>query len=364
VPNATTDLSQTDYDVFDGKVYLACFSPTLGYPTNNPHYWDSAGTGVMLLTEGQGKGLNVRTYQSKIYSILNSNLYFSCVGSPLKWHDYTDAGPPSVDYIGSGNINLSTQDAASEQLTGLEVYYDRLAIFSSKATQIWAIASDPKQNSFTQLLRAAGTTASHSALQYGSGDVLYLDQSGVRSLKAKDSSNSAAVSDIGSPIDPVVQTMLADLDPNNGGQAYMDRAIALLEPSIGRFWLVFPNKILVLSYFPGPKITAWSQLNLSFTVAYAATCGGRIFLRDTAHNIWVYGGVNSTSYDNCHVEIRLPYLDGKKPGHKKQFSAFDATVTGTWRVAVSYDYNLPTRKRRSATSACRLEYRRQRDAGL
>ena len=48
-----------------------------------------------------------------------------------------------------------------------------------------------------------------------------------------------------------------------------------------------------------------------------------------------------TAYDNCGVEVRLPYLDGKKPGHKKMFQAIDATVSGTWRIAVSYDFNNP-----------------------
>jgi hypothetical protein len=337
VPNSASDITQADYDVFDGLIYLSCFVPSAVYPANNPHYYGEP----MLATEGGGKGLYVRTYQTKIYSVIGKNLYFSCVGSPLKWHNYTDAGPPVVDYIGAGSINLSTQDADAEMLTSLEVYYDQLSVFSTESVQIWAVAPDPAKNQFVQLLRAAGTLAARSPLQYGSGDVLYLDQSGIRSLKAKDSSNSAAVSDIGSPVDPVIQGMTPTTD--------MTKAIALLEPSIGRFWMIFPNSVLVLSYFPGPSITAWSQFTLSFTVQHAVTCNGRIFLRDTADNIWVYGGVDGTTYDNCGVEIRLPYLDGKKPGHKKQFSAIDATVSGTWRVAVSFDYNNPDAEETVAT---------------
>ena len=88
----------------------------------------------------------------------------------------------------------------------------------------------------------------------------------------------------------------------------------------------------------------------------AATCGGRIFLRDSANRIWTYGAVDPAdvpnNYNNCHVDIRLPYLDGKKPGHKKTFQAIDATVnsltpamapeaTGAWRIAISYDFNNP-----------------------
>jgi len=119
----------------------------------------------------------------------------------------------------------------------------------------------------------------------------------------------------------------------------MASAIALLEPSVGRFWMVFPDQIMVLSYFPGPKVTAWSTFTLPFVAQYAVTCGGYIFIRDNANRLWLYGGADGLRYDNCGVEVRLPYLDGKKPGHNKTFQAFDATVSGTWRVAVSYDFN-------------------------
>jgi hypothetical protein len=323
VPNAAADLQQTDYDIFDGKVYLTCSVPSgADAAAKNPHYYNEP----MVLTQGAGKGFYVRTYQSKIYAVSGKYLFFSAVDSPGDWTTGT----------GAGYINLSLQDADAEVLTSIEVYYDKLAIFSTEAVQIWAVDADPLQNVFTQLLRAAGTSAPRSPLQYGSGDVLYLDQSGLRSLKARDSSNSASVSDIGSPVDPTIQALLAAQ-----GSGYMSKAIALLEPSIGRFWMVFPDQILALSFFPGPKITAWSQFTMPFTTQHIVSCNGRIFIRDTANNLYVYGGIDGATYDNCGVDVRLPYLDGKKPGHKKQFQAFDATVTGNWRVALSYDFNNP-----------------------
>jgi hypothetical protein len=321
VPNAAASLSLSDYDVFDGRLYIAVHEPSVAYK----HYYEDP-IGTMVETEGTNKGAFIRTYQSKVYSVSGKTLYFSAINNPKLWNTGT----------GAGFINLSLQDADAERLTSLEVYYDKLAIFSSEAVQIWAVDADPAQNAFVQLLRAAGTTAPLSPLQYGSGDVLYLDQSGVRSLKAKDSSNSASVSDIGSPVDPTLQVIHAAQT-----QTYMDAAIALLEPSVGRFWMVFPTQILALSYFPGPKITAWSQFTVPFTIQHAVTCGGKIFLRDTNNNIYVYGGALGTTYDNCGVDIRLPYLDAKKPGHKKLFRAFDLTCTGTWRVAVSYEFNNP-----------------------
>jgi len=327
VPNGAADIQQFDYDVFDGKVYLACYIPSAVWPENVKHYYDTPtddliDSTIMVATEGTGKGFYVRTYQSKVYSVIGKYLYFSAVNDPINWSSGT----------GAGYINVSLQDADSETLSSLEVYYDKLAIFSGEATQIWAVDPNPLQNAYVQLLRGNGTLAPRSPLQYGSGDVLYLDQSGIRSLKARDSSNSASVSDIGSPIDVEIQKLRAAQ-----GDAYMNKAVALLEPSVGRFWMCFPNEVYALSYFPGPKITAWSRLSLPFTLQHAVTCGGKIYFRDTANGLWVYGGVDGLTYDNCGVEIRLPYLNGKKPGHNKIFEAIDMTCEGGWEVRASFD---------------------------
>jgi hypothetical protein len=330
VPNSSITLEQIDYDTFDGLIYLACAdSAGVTQPQKNPHYYGSP----KVETEGSGKGYYIRTYQSKIYSVFGKYLNFSAVDDPDNWTTGT----------GAGFINLSLQDADSEFLTSIEVYYDKLAIFSSEATQLWAVDPDPLQNTYEQLLRGTGTTAPRSSQQYGSGDVLFLSASGIRSVRARDASNSAAVSDIGSPVDKDIQDIRFD-----EGIPYSDDAIAVLEPVVGRFWMVFPTQILVLSYFPGPKITAWSRFRLAFTVEEAVTCNGKIFLR-AGDDLWVYGGDTGESYDNCGVAVRLPYLDAKKPGHRKMFEGLDATVVGTWRIAVSYDFNNPDNEETVAT---------------
>lgn len=318
IPNSSATLVQSDVDNFDGKIYLVGSDPAGGTAAlKNPHYYNA------IETQGSGKGYYVRSYQSKVYSVSGKNLSFSAVGDPANWTTGT----------GAGFINISLQDADSEFLTSLEVYYNKLAIFSSEATQIWAVDPDPLQNAFEQLLRGSGTISPRSTLQYGSGDVLYLDSSGIRSVKAKDSSNSGSVSDIGSPIDALIQTIKTSL-----GESYLSKAIAMLEPLVGRFWMIFPNEIYVLSYFPGPKITAWSRFTLTFTVDHAVSAGGRIFLR-SGNTLYLYGGLTNTEYDNCGVEVRLPFLDNKKPGHNKIYEAFDASVKGTWRVSLATNIN-------------------------
>ena len=312
IPNGNT--YQTDFETFDGNIYLV----TADFGTGaNHHYYNG------VETEGSGRGYYLRTYGTKLYAVAGKNLFFSAVGDPMNWTTGT----------GAGFINLSMQDADGEALVSLEIYYDKLSVFSSEATQIWSVDTDPLQNVLDQVLRGAGTISPLGSLQYGSGDVLYLSQTGIRSIKARDASNSGAVSDIGSPIDLEIQNLYTMY-----GTGWFAGAKALLEPIVGRFWMIFSNQIFVLSYFPGPKITAWSRYTIPFAVDYAVTCGGHVFLR-SGNALYAYGGPNGDSYDGTVGEVRLPYLDMKKPGHNKIFEALDMTVQGDWRVANSFDYN-------------------------
>jgi hypothetical protein len=319
LPFTDPAITQTDFDTFDGKIYLLCSDPSQPYPNNVPHFYDG------VQTQGTGKGYYVRTYGTKVYSVLGPYLYFSAVGDPTNWTTGT----------GAGFVNLSMQDADGESLTTLEIYYDKLSIFSSESTQIWSVDTDPLQNVLDQVLRGAGTIAPLSSLQYGSGDVLYLSQTGVRSIKARDASNSGAVSDIGSPIDLEIQNIYTQR-----GSGYFAAAKALLEPIVGRFWMIFNDQIFVLSYFPGPKITAWARYSVPFNIDYAVACNGHVFLR-SGDALYAYGGADGNTYDSVVGEVRLPYHDMKRPGHNKIFEALDMTVQGNWIVKNSFDYTQP-----------------------
>jgi hypothetical protein len=147
------------------------------------------------------------------------------------------------------------------------------------------------------------------------------------------------VSDIGSPIDELVRSI-----------PHADRVYcrSVLEPIVGRVWFAFRKKIFVLSFFPGPNITAWSTYSVPFDVEYVCVCNDRMFIR-SGDDLYLYGGVDGETYDDCKVEVRLPFLDGGKPGHTKLFQGIDLTVTGTWDIAISYDPDNPDHEERVAT---------------
>ncbi len=391
LPGLMTTAKLIDFDVYDGSIYATFYDSAGGSPAaKNPHYFfdQSLTTPAYVQTEGSGKGYYVRAYQSKVYTVNGKYIFFSAIKYPKLWEEAA-AYPPSgasvqsvlpatgyanervlivatqktfqwqitngigswvqiatdaADIIwisemtqrtGAGFINTALQESGGRGLQGIDIYYDKLAVLSGETAQMWAMDPDPNQNALTQVLRATGTLAARSVQQYGSGDVLFLAPSGIRSLKARDASNTAAVTDVGSPIDNLIRQIGVDR-----GRTYLANAQAIIEPITGRFWLVFPDSIFVLSYFPGPKINAWSEFRLPFVIDYVVTAGDCIFVR-SGDDLYSYGGTSLYEYDNCGVEVRFPYLDAGKPGHMKQFEAIDATVEGAWQASVSYNYDQP-----------------------
>jgi hypothetical protein len=280
-------------------------------------------------TEGAGMGYFVRAYKSKMYCVGDKYLRFSAVNNGFLWEASVNPNDNSRD--GAGNINIAIQEGGSSTLNGVEIYYDKLALFSELSTQMWAVVSDPKQNALGQVLRQTGTKAPWSVQQYGSGDILFLASSGIRSMKARDISNSAAVSDIGSPIDDLIHVI---------PEADRVYCRSVLEPVVGRVWFAFRKNIFVLSFFPGPNITAWSNYKVDFDIEYILVCGDKLYVR-SGNDLYLYGGAGGDEYDASPVEVRLPFLDGSKPGHMKMFQAIDATVTGSWDIKVAYDFDHP-----------------------
>jgi hypothetical protein len=304
-----------DYDLFDNKVFSIVYIDTAG---TVGRYYDG-------IPVPDAQGLYCRTYKTKVHAVDQGVLYFSAVGVADDWTG-----------TGSGFIDLSLEDSDMSNAQALEVYYDKLAIFSETACQLWVIDPDPLQTQYTQTLHQAGTIAPLSALQYGSGDVLYLAPDGIRSLRARNASLAAAVSDIGSPLDPIMQGLF-----RMNGKAWLHDVISVLQPVAGRFWIILPDRVYVLSAFEGAKITAWSEYDPGFNITAAATASQRLYLRDDANNIYVYGGdtVTVPSYDTSPVEVVFPFHSGDEQSSAifKKFHGIDCACEGEWDVYASYD---------------------------
>ena len=327
VAGVSAILNIYDWDLYAGKLYIVLLDNPA---TRWLAFYQQDGTNLIYVPDGHAT--NLRTYKSKIHGTYANQLRFSCVGDPAHWTNNPAATPSPL--VGAGYIVLSQEDSDMDNLSGIEVYYDSLAIFSTEAVQLWSISADPNLNQYKQTLRQSGTIAPKSIRQYGSGDVLFLGADGIRSLKAREQSLSAAVSDIGSPIDAMIRDLYATQT-----QAYMAEATAMLQPFTGRYWMCFPDRIFVLSNYPNPKISAWSVYIPGFTTTHIAEANGAVFFRTSDHRVMKYGGLGAPVYDNTVIEVVTPFLSIEKPATFKQFHAIDVICTGVWEVYAAMNVN-------------------------
>jgi hypothetical protein len=267
-------------------------------------------------------GAFVKTIGSKEYSTSGPNMHFSGVGEPTKWQTST---------VGAGFIDMSSQASGSEVLTALSKYQNYVAVFAERITQIWYVDPDPALNKQVQVLNNTGTASPLSVAQFGDSDIFYLDESGVRSLRARDSSNAAATSDIGVPVDTVITEKLRSLSALE-----RTRVIGLIEPVDGRFWLIMKDVIYVFSFFSGAKVSAWTTYEPGFVVDSAVVFRRRVYLR-SGDTIYVYGGLGEAAYDGTVAEAWLPYLDAGSPTKLKHLTGIDAAVRGNWEIGLALD---------------------------
>jgi hypothetical protein len=288
------------------------------------------GTDYVATMGASGTGRTALTYDGKVYSIVLSLVYFCSINDPMDWDDSEPGN------AGAGNINFATQDEGSEFLQALEIYQGNLVVFSENNIQVEFVGSDPAANSLLHSLRKTGTRAGGSVLAFGNNDVFYLSNTGVRSIRARDSSNAPYVNDVGTLIDTYVLGIMDSL----GGDT-VAKAHAVLEPREGRYWLAIGPTILVFSYFPGDKISAWSTYSPGITFDAFATVRQRVYCR-SGDTIYLYGGDDGNTYPSSGeitITVELPYLTGDVPGNNKRIIGVDVAATGIWSIALSIDPN-------------------------
>jgi hypothetical protein len=319
VGHALQDPGETIIRLADVEAYNDKFQVT-GLSATRWYTWYD---GVLVQQDGAPAfGTYSRTYKTKMYRTYGGYLYFSGVGDP----SVTD--PASVANPGAGFINLALNDPEGEGVNGMEVFYSNMAVFARLTTQIWNLDPDPTKDTLAQVLRI-GAVAPFTVTQFGTGDVVFLSDSGVRSLKALTISLAASVGDVGSAIDLILVPAMRAL----AGQEFW--AQATVQPIQGRYWMALSDTIYVLSYFASSDITAWSTFKPGFTVNSFAVVSNRVFALDASNNVWAYGGADLNTYDPAMtVTVRTPHHSADEPTTNKRIKSVDVVCTGPWSVSI------------------------------
>ena len=274
-----------------------------------------------------------KAFNKKVYIATADGVYFPKINDLTEWED---------DDLGSGVISVTNHAYGSQEVKAIGIYSNNLAFFTENNIQIWFIDPDPNLNSQVQTLDNVGTFAPLGVQRIGDIDVLFPSHSGIRSLRARDSSNSATVSDIGTPIDEVITDAI-----RNASAAELAAASSIVDPVDGRYWLHLAGTIYVLSWFRSNGVAAWSTYDTNYDPGFGTLqsvgdiekfCidGNRIYFR-AGLNIYSYGGTDNDTYDISPVTVEMPYLDADKPAHRKEFTGIDIACSGLWEL--SYNVN-------------------------
>lgn len=277
---------------------------------------------------------DVITHKNKIYATAGVNLFFSGVAEPAKW---------KAQDTGYGVIDMSAQASNEEFLTAVAVYQNNIAAFTRNTTQIWSMDADPALNVQLQVLDNVGTRAPKSVVSFGDSDVFFLSDFGIRSLRARDSSNSAGITDVGTPIDELI---IAEVDAQSGNTVI--QATGAIEPRNGRYLLSINDKQYVFTYFPTAKIAAWSTWNPGFSFSEFASLSGRLYGR-SGNVIYLLGGDNNETYTSEEVVVEMPYLDARSIATWERWIGIDLVLEGQWDVYVNANPLFPDEWELSAT---------------
>ena len=294
-----------------------------------------------------GAGLNpgryVKTINSKEYLLSGSILGFSNIDKPTEFNP--DEG------TGAGFINLSNHSSGSENLLAIAEFFQHYAVFGDHTIQIWALDPDEELNAKQQTIRNSGTLAAKSVQAFGN-DTVYLDRSGVRSLRGRDSSRSANVNDIGTAIDPLIQPLILT------DRTDVINASAIVDPLDGRYFLVIGGTVYIFSFFPGGKISAWTTAIPGFDIEDFDQRELNVLAR-SGNNIYQLGGGTSGGLSTCplseryedaqQADIILPFLDAGDPSRFKMPKGIDVACEGEWDVYVLPDPQDITVQRKIAT---------------
>lgn len=277
------------------------------------------------------------TNDQKLNFVAGQDWFFSAVGDSTGFNQQD---------TGAGSIELSSRTAEPEDQVAIVNYQGMVAVFARDTIQIWQVDADPTLYNLFQILSNIGTMASLSVQPLGDLDVMFLSDTGLRSLRSRETVLNATTVDIGTPVDSLVQADLRTVSATDAAAA-----CAVVEPSSGRYWCYLNGHLYVLSYFPTSKIVAWSQYSCTyydngtqytFVPEKFVIFQGQVYVLANSSKgtkvVLQYGGSDNNTYDATVAQFSTQWVDAKKPGHVKYANAIDASMSGAWTLKFGSDY--------------------------
>lgn len=259
------------------------------------------------------------TYRKRVYLANLTQWNFSDNDDPTEW----EVQGPGADFV-----EFESQLGGSDQVQAFGQLQGRLAVFAKKTVQIWTVDADPNNFNLVQSIDNVGTRAPGSIASIGDLDLLFLDDTGIRSLRTMEVTLNSVLDDVGSPVDDFVQDRMDSAET----------AVAIVDPATKNYWLFLKDTIFVLAKFPSSKVIAWSTYEPKDTAGNIfnperfIVFQSKVYCRTRENTLITYGGATGNQYDGSVVTVETPWMDDKTPGMFKMSMGIDFVISGGWNI--------------------------------
>lgn len=170
------------------------------------------------------------TATARVYAISDDgqSVKFSKVGDPTDWTAAGDAG----------SLPVSQHFANGQRAYGIGLYQGKLAVFTDESIQLWVIDPDPTAMALDRVIDGVGTRHHHSIVSLY-GDLLFLSESGVRSLTTLSNALFPSDVDVGLPIKPFTKPPSSLTRTADGGLVPSVKGI--VAGPLSQYWVAAPN---------------------------------------------------------------------------------------------------------------------------
>lgn len=171
------------------------------------------------------------TATERVYAISDDglNVRYSKVGDPTDW---TTAGS-------AGFLPVSRHFGGGQRAYGLGLYQGQLAVFTDRSVQLWTIDPDPTAMALDKVIDGVGTRH-HKSIVSLNGDVLFLSDSGVRSLTTPANALFPTDVDMGLPIRAITPSPASSTRFSLG--ATEPSVLALAATPLSQYWVSAPSR--------------------------------------------------------------------------------------------------------------------------
>lgn len=274
-------------------------------------------------------GRVVRTHLRKVYAGGDKLVNFSGLDTPAGWNRDT--------FAGAGFVNAANHAGTATEVTALGKYLSYLAVGFATSVQVWYMDKDDALNTLTQEIGEVGTRAHKAMVNFGSLDLFFLAENGIRSVRSREQLNLAGINDVGTPIDALVIEKIQGLT-----DAQVRDCCAVVEPESGRYWCAVGDRIFVFSYFPAKKVSGWTWYDPGLFFTDWAVLSRRVYGR-AGNAIYLYGGDSGNEYDDDYeAELVVPFQAFGRPGDGKSTQRIDVSVVGEWDLELLVNPNNQT----------------------